>query len=111
MRNDIKKLNNIAVQFYETLFCVCFSTNRIDTRIAAKGITKTVKRSQLHKLIFSGFAKADLAFIHTNRNTNYAAHEFDNIEIDSFDEYKEKRRFELSATVKYSDNSTEQKDK
>ncbi|MCM1368220.1 MAG: polymorphic toxin-type HINT domain-containing protein [Roseburia sp.] len=53
-------------------------------------------------LIFAAWAKAQSAFIRSDRSSGYGDDIFENYNIDSFDDYKRNRKFGIRAVIKYS---------
>lgn len=52
-------------------------------------------------LIFAAWAKAQSAFIRSDRSSGYGDDIFENYNIDSFDDYKRNRKFGIRAVIKY----------
>ncbi len=67
----------------------------------AKQVIKAVDLPKGRNLIFAAWAKAQSAFIRSDRSSGYGDDIFENYNIDSFDPYKRDRKFGIRAEIKY----------
>ena len=96
---------SMAVTISENTVLNCDSTNPILSKTLSSEIINKIKSEGITDLLLSGWAKADSAWT-CRHNTDYcgSCEEEDFSDIDS---YKQARRFELRATLKYSSNNQE----
>ena len=96
---------SMSVTTSENTILNCDSTNPILFKTLSSEIINKIKSDGITDLLLSGWAKADSAWT-CRHNTDYCG-SCEEEDLSDIDSYKQARRFEFKATLKYSNNNQE----